>query len=153
MASAKDEANWVVVGALVGLSIAALIGVGFYQGSRRLNLATFFRWTGIALVFIAAGLVSHAVAELIEVGVITFGTQTLFDLSAILPHEPDGGSILGQTLRAAFGYTSTPEVTTFAVWLAYVVIVLAMYLRPIKRPPAMASVVAPAQAPSSEPGS
>ncbi len=55
-------------------AIAVLIGVGFYQGSRRLNLATFFRWTGIALVFIAAGLLSKATHELIEIGVITVGT-------------------------------------------------------------------------------
>ena len=82
-------------------AIAALLGVGFYHGSRRLNLATFFRWTGIALVFIAAGLLSHAAHELIEIGVITVGTQTLFDLRAVLPHEPEGGSILGQFLRGA----------------------------------------------------
>jgi high-affinity iron transporter len=136
-AATSDDAGAlsVLLGALVGLAIAALLGVGFYQGSRRLNLATFFRWTGVALVFIAAGLLSHAVHEFIEIGVITVGTQTLFDLSAILPHEGDG-SLIGQMLRALFGYTSTPEVATFVVWLTYVVVVLALYLRPIKRPPA-----------------
>jgi high-affinity iron transporter len=128
----------VLVGAVVGLAIAALLGVGFYHGSRRLNLATFFRWTGVALVFIAAGLLSHAVHEFIEIGVITIGTQTLFDISAILPHEGDG-SALGQMLRALFGYTSTPEVATFVVWLTYVVVVLALYLRPVKRSPATAA--------------
>ena len=132
--SSEGGAASVLVGALIGLAIAALLGVGFYQGSRRLNLATFFRWTGVALVFIAAGLLSHAVHEFIEIGVITFGTQTLFDISAVLPHEGDG-SVLGQMLRALFGYTSSPEVTTFVVWLTYVVVVLALYLRPIKRPP------------------
>ena len=59
-ASADQGAGSVLIGALVGLAIAVLLGVGFYQGSRRLNLATFFRWTGIALVFIAGGLVSKA---------------------------------------------------------------------------------------------
>ena len=48
------------------------------------------------------------------------------------------GSVLGQMLRALFGYTSTPEVATFAVWLTYVVVVLALFLRPVKRPPAPA---------------
>ena len=138
--SADGGAIWVPLGAIVGLSIAVLLGVGFYQGSRRLNLNTFFRWTGVALVFIAAGLLSNAVHEFIEIGVITFGTQTLFDISAILPHAPEGGSLLGQLLRAMFGYTSTPEVTTFAVWLTYVVVVLALYLRPVKRRPAPAAV-------------
>src|SRR3954462_3797337 len=143
-ASAEGGEAWVVLGAIVGLGIAAVIGVGFYHGSRRLNLATFFRWTGVALVFIAAGLHSHAVHELIEIGVITVGTQTLFDLSAVLPHDEEGGSLVGQFLAALFGYTSTPEVATFVVWLSYVVVVLTLFLRPIK-------VVAAPAAASSEP--
>jgi high-affinity iron transporter len=130
--SADQNAIWVLVGALVGLAVAALLGVGFYQGSRRINLATFFRWTGVALIFIAAGLLSSAVHELIEIGVIPFGTQTLFDLSAVLPHEQDGGSLVGQFLRALFGYSATPEATTFVVWLAYVGTVLTLFLRPVK---------------------
>src|SRR5690349_7585347 len=131
-ASSNGGAPSVIVGAVIGLGIAALLGVGFYHGSRRLNLGTFFRWTGVALVFIAAGLLSHAVHELIEIGVVTVGTQTLFDISAILPHEE---GVIGQALNALFGYTSQPEVATFAVWLTYVVVVLVAYLRPIKRPP------------------
>ncbi len=121
-----------LIGASLGLAAAVVIGYGFYRGSRRVNLGTFFRWTGVALVFIAAGLVSHAVSELIEAGVITVGTDTAFDISAILSHEGPIGSIL----RALFGYTSTPEWATFIAWLAYIVIVLPLYLRPVKPTPA-----------------
>ena len=32
-----------------------------------------------------------------------------------------------------FGYTSTPEWITLAVWLAYVVVVLYLYTRPVRR--------------------
>lgn len=131
--SAAQGAIWVLVGAVIGLAIAGSLGVGFYHGSRRLNLATFFRWTGIALVFIAGGLVAKAIHELIEINVITIGTGTLVDLSAILPHADDSGSVLGQVLHALFGYTSTPEVLTFSLWLAYVVVVLVLFLRPVKR--------------------
>jgi high-affinity iron transporter len=138
-ASSDGGAGAVLLGAIIGLTIAALIGIGFYKGSRRINLATFFRWTGVALVFIAAGLLSHAVHEFIEIGLINVGTQTLFDVSAVLPHEGDG-SVIGQMLRALFGYTSTPEVATFVVWLTYVVVVLTLFLRPVKRPPAPAPV-------------
>jgi high-affinity iron transporter len=132
-ASADQGAIWVLVGAVIGLGVAALLGIGFYHGSRRINLAIFFRWTGIALVFIAGGLVAKAIHELIEINVITIGTQTLFDVSSILPHEEQGGSILGQFLYALFGYTSTPEVITFLAWLAYVTVVLTLFLRPVKR--------------------
>jgi len=135
-ASANTGAGSVLVGAVIGLAIAFGLGVGFYQGSRRLNLSSFFRWTGIALVFIAAGLLSHAMHEFIEIGIIPFGTQTLFDLSGVLPHDPAAGSLPGQFLGALFGYTSTPEATTFAVWLGYLVVVLTLYLRPISPLPA-----------------
>jgi high-affinity iron transporter len=130
--SADDAASSVLVGALVGLAIAVAIGFVFYQGTRRINLGSFFRWTGVGLIFIAAGLLSHAIHEFIEVGVITVGTQTAFDISSILSHE-DG---VGQFLRALFGYTSTPEVITLVVWATYIVVVLALFLRPVRRPPA-----------------
>ena len=130
-----------LVGALVGLAIAGGIGYGFYHGARVINLRTFFQWTGVALVFIAAGVLSRGVHELVEVGQY-FGAQlpltsTAFDISRFLPHEGAGGAaIVGQFLRALFGYTSTPEWITLIVWVAYVVTVLTLYLRPIRRIPA-----------------
>jgi high-affinity iron transporter len=129
--SADEGASSVFVGALVGLAIAVAIGYVFYQGTRRINLGSFFRWTGVGLIFIAAGLLSHAIHEFIEVGVITVGTQTVFDISATLPHEEG----IGLFLRALFGYTSQPEVITLVVWATYIVVVLALFLRPIQRPP------------------
>jgi high-affinity iron transporter len=118
----------VVIGALIGLAIAVAIGYVIYAGARRINYATFFRLTGLALIFIAGGLLSHGVHELVEIGVINFGTQAAFDISAILPHE---GNLVGEFLRALFGYTSSPEVITLVVYLAYVIPVLYLYLRPV----------------------
>ncbi len=138
--SADAAAPAVLLGALVGLLIAALSGAGFYRGASRVNLRTFFRWTGIALIFIAAGLLSKAVHEFVEIGWITIGTTPLFDVSATLPHEviagAPGGSVLlaGQFLRAVLGYSSQPEVITFVVWASYVVITLLLFLRPVRLP-------------------
>lgn len=124
-----------LLGALIGLLIASVLGYGFYRGARVINLGRFFRWTGVALVFIAAGLVSHAVHEFVEIGWIGIGTGTAFDISTVLPHEGEGfAATTGQLLRALFGYTSTPEWTTLAAWLAYLVAVLWLYLRPIEPP-------------------
>jgi high-affinity iron transporter len=107
------------------------------MGARVINLQTFFRWTGIALIFIAAGLLAYAIHEFVEAGVITVGTGTAFDISAVLPHSGDiaeTGPILvvGQLLRALFGYSSTPEWATLITWLAYLAVVLPLYLRPVK---------------------
>ncbi|MDQ3870848.1 MAG: FTR1 family protein [Chloroflexota bacterium] len=129
--AAEAGAPSVLAGALVGLAVAVAIGYGFYRGSRAINLQSFFRWTGIALVFIAAGLLSHAVHEFVEVGLITVATQTAFDISRVLPHDPESGNVLGQLLRALFGYSSTPEVVTLLVHVVYLAIVLPLYLRPV----------------------
>jgi len=133
--SAATGAGSVLVGAIVGLGAAVLIGWGFYHGSRAIDLRLFFRWTGIALVFIAAGLLSHAVHEFIEVaeiaGIAIIGSQTAFDISGILSHD-DG---IGQFLRAIFGYSARPEVLTLVVHVTYVVAVLALYLRPVRPAP------------------
>jgi high-affinity iron transporter len=130
--SDRSEAVWILLGALTGLVIASLIGYGFYRGSRRLNLGSFFRWTGIALVFIAAGLLSHAIHEFIEIGALGSGfwTATAYDLSGVLSHD-DG---IGAFLRAIFGYAANPEVLTIGVHVGYVVAILVLYLRPIRRP-------------------
>ena len=116
----------VVAGAVIGLLLATAIGYGLYKGSRRIDLSAFFRWTGIALIVIAAGLLSVAVHEFIEIGLIPFGAQTAYDISAILPHDRG----VGQFLRALVGYSSSPEVTTLVVHVAYLVGVLTLYLRP-----------------------
>jgi high-affinity iron transporter len=125
---ADGSASSTLIGALIGLVIAAVIGYGFYRGARVINLRTFFQWTGVALVFIAAGLLSHGIHEFIEAGVITFGTATAFDVSGFLSHEEG----IGQWLRAIFGYSSDPEWITFVAWLAYIVVVLVAYLRPVQ---------------------
>lgn len=133
--SAETGAGSVLAGALVGLGAAVLIGWGFYRGSRAIDLRRFFRWTGIALVFIAAGLLSNAVHEFLEVaeiaGIAVIGSQTAFDISGVLSHE-DG---IGQFLRAIVGYSARPEVLTLLVHVAYVVAVLALYLRPVRPAP------------------
>ena len=132
--SLTASAGSVGLGAVVGLGIAAVIGWGFYRGSRAVDLRKFFRWTGIALVFIAAGLLSKAVHELIEVGGISGiavpGAQTAFDISGVLSHDEG----IGQFLRAIVGYSASPEVLTLIVHVGYVVAVLWLYLRPIAPP-------------------
>jgi high-affinity iron transporter len=129
--SNRLDAPWILLGALLGLVIAAGLGYGFYRGSRRLNLGSFFRWTGIALVFIAAGLLSKGIHEFIEIGALGSGpwTTIAFDLSGALSQD-DG---IGAFLRALLGYSATPEVLTLVAHVAYIAAILALYLRPVQR--------------------
>jgi high-affinity iron transporter len=141
--SARGEAIWIVVGALAGLGIATLIGYGFYRGTHRLNLASFFRWTGIALVFIAAGLLSHGIGEFIEIGALGSGpwTATAYDISSVLSDQEGVGAFL----RAILGYSANPAVLTVVAHVAYLVGVLALYLRPARPSTPAASTPAPAR--------
>jgi len=133
--STESGAPSVAAGALLGLAGAVAIGWGFYRGSRVIDLRRFFRWTGIALVFIAAGLLSQAVREFLAVaeiaGVSVVGSQTAFDISGLLSSD-DG---IGQFLAVIFGYTSRPEVLTLVVHVTYLVGILALYLRPVRPAP------------------
>ncbi len=140
--SASGGAASVLLGALVGLALAVFLGFGFYQGTRRINLARFFRWTGIALIFIAAGLLGQAVHEFVEIGAITLGSATAYDLSAVL--SDDAG--LGAFLKALLGYSATPSWAQVVVHAGYLVTVLALYLRPLK-PATAAERPAPVAAP------
>jgi len=143
-ATGSRGALGVLVGAILGLALATGIGVIIYAGSRRIDLRLFFRITGILLVFIAAGLVSRAVHELVEIGVIAVATAPAFDLVAVLPED----SGVGLVLRALFGYSAAPEVVALVAWAAYVGVVLPLYLR-AARPPA--PVADPAAESTAEP--
>ena len=136
-----------LLGALVGLLVATLIGYAFYRGARVINLRIFFTWTGVGLVFIAAGLLANAAHELLEVGIIPIGAGIAFDISGVLPHSEESGNILGQLLRALFGYTSTPEWGALVAWVVYLWAVLTLYLRPMR--PAEAAATATEHRPAS----
>jgi high-affinity iron transporter len=89
----------------------------------RVNLGRFFTWTGVLLVFVAAGLVVYAVSEFTEAGFLP--TQPpLFDLSRALPQTSPVGSVL----NGMFGYRSAPSALQVIAWLAYLVPVLVLYL-------------------------
>jgi high-affinity iron transporter len=133
----------VLAGAAVGLAISVGLGYAFYRGSRRLNLGRFFRWTGVLLVFIAAGLLSSAVHEFVEIGWITLGAQSAFDISRTLSNDAGAGLFL----RALFGYSSTPEVVALAAWGSYLVVILSLYLRPVPAGPAARPKPAPVARP------
>jgi high-affinity iron transporter len=127
--AAAGEGLSVVLGAVIGLLIAASIGVLIFRAGLRLNLSAFFNVTGAALVLIASGLLSYGVHEFIEVGVLPGLITPFYDISAVLPHKEG----IGQFLRAIVGYSSTPELTTLLAQGAYLLFGLVFYVRPVRR--------------------
>jgi high-affinity iron transporter len=116
-----------VVGALLGLLLAVALGVLLYRGAVRINLRTFFRLTGGILIVIAAGLFAFSIHELQEAGWFPFLESTAFDVSGALPDD----SGLGAILRGLLGYNADPSILEVVAWLGYLLIVGALYLRPV----------------------
>lgn len=116
-----------VLGALLGLAIAIVLGVLIYRGGIRMNLRTFFRVTGGILVVVAAGLFAYAIHELQEAGWFPFLTATAFDLSGVLPDD----SGIGAVLRGLVGYNADPTVLEVVAWMGYLAVVGTLYFRPM----------------------
>lgn len=73
------------LGAVLGLAASAVVGWLIYQGGVRINLARFFRWMGVFLIFVAAGLTSGAFRALHEAGVWNVWQVNPFDWSSHTP--------------------------------------------------------------------
>ena len=120
------------VGAALG--IAAAVGVGFaiYGFGVRIDLRRFFRWTGVFILFVAAGLVAGALRAFHEAGLWNGLQTTAFDASAWLPQD----SVLGTLLEGLFGYQAAPTLGEVAVYLAFLIPSLLLFLAPTQSQPA-----------------
>ena len=127
---AEAETAWPLVGLVIGVLVAAAIAYGMYAGAIRLNLSKFFKYTGIFLIFVAAGILSYGIGALQTVGWLPGLSNKAFDITSWF----NWSSWYGEIIQGIFNITPTPTVLQFAAWLAYLVIVLAFFLRPTKAP-------------------
>jgi high-affinity iron transporter len=104
-------------GAVVGLVAAVAIGLGIYRGGVRINLARFFRVTGLILVFVAAGLLATAAHTAHEAGWVNGLQSQAVDLSWLV--QP--GTISGSLLTGMLGLQPQPTVVEVLVYLLYAV--------------------------------
>ena len=119
-----------VLGGLLGLSVAAVLGYLLYRGGLRLNLRVFFRVTGVLIIIVAAGLFAFSVHELQEAGWLPFLTQPAFDISHRLSDENGVGAML----RALIGYNDDPSVLEVIAWASYLLVAGFLFLRPTSTP-------------------
>lgn len=117
------------LGALIGVVVAVGLGYGIYRGGVRIDMARFFKVTGVVLVFVAAGLLASAVHEFAEAGVLTVGQSAALDLSWLV----SPGSVQASLITGMFGLQPVPTVAEVFVWLAYVVPMTVYILKPARR--------------------
>ncbi|MGN6557171.1 MAG: iron uptake transporter permease EfeU [Solirubrobacterales bacterium] len=104
-------------GAVLGLLAAVAIGLGLYRGGVRINLTRFFRFTGLVLVFVAAGLLATAAHTAHEAGWINGLQGQAIDPSWLV--QP--GTVSGSLLTGMLGLQPSPTVIEVAVYLAYAI--------------------------------
>jgi high-affinity iron transporter len=124
-------------GAVIGVAIAVAIGFGIFRGGVHLNLARFFRITGIFLVLVAAGLVLSSLRTAHEAGWIQIGQQTTVNLSWLAPN----GSVRAALLTGVLGIPADPRLIEVLGWFAYLVPTMLFLLWPLRHRPAGRSLV------------
>jgi high-affinity iron transporter len=118
-------------GAVLGVALAVGIGIGIFRGGVRLNLARFFRITGIFLVLVAAGLVLSSLRTAHEAGWIQIGQQTTVNLAWLAPT----GSVQAALLTGVLGIPADPRLIEVLGWFAYLVPTMLFLLWPLAHRP------------------
>ncbi|MEZ3156342.1 iron uptake transporter permease EfeU [Microbacterium sp. BWR-S6Y] len=150
MVQSFGESPIALLGALLGLATAVVLGWFIARGMLRLNLGRFFTWTGGVLVIVAAGVLAYAFHDLQEAGALPgpFGAGApvdpttglvavgwagfpfgwAFDVSTSI--APD--SALAVLLQATVGFM--PQMTWLQVlaWVVYVAVVAPLFIRGVR---------------------
>ncbi|MGC4962369.1 iron uptake transporter permease EfeU [Gordonia sp. DT218] len=135
---------WPLLGLLLGIVVAIVVTVLLYRGAVKLNFHTFFLYTGVFLIFVAAGILSYGVRALQTVGWLAGGNTLAFDIS----EHYDQSSWYGTLLAGIFNVRPDPTVLQVVAWCLYVVVVLYFFLRANRRPPVPVDDGSSSQAPA-----
>lgn len=118
-----------LLGALLGLAVAVLIGWLVYRGTLKVNLSRFFAWTGGFLVIIAAGVLAYGIHDLQEARFLP-GLNTLaYDVSGTIPPS----SLVGTLLKGVFNFSPASTVLETIAWWAYLLVVLPLFIQRLRR--------------------
>ncbi|MFF4026154.1 iron uptake transporter permease EfeU [Nocardia elegans] len=123
-----------LIGAALGFTAAVVLCWLLYRQSVKLNLGVFFNRTALALIVIAAGVLSYGLGDLQDAGILPGRHWVAFDLSAHIDPNSWWVSIIT-------GITElTPRMTVLQVvaWVAYLAVVIPLFIRAGRQAPAKA---------------
>ena len=116
-------------GAVIGL--AGSLGIAFviYRLGHKLNLSRFFTVIGVLLMVFAAGLLADAVQNLQELGWLPVLSAPMWHSASVLSQD----SAFGDVLHSFFGYSDAPTPLQLLIYVAYLAIVVVIYLGVLSR--------------------
>lgn len=112
-------------GGVLGFVMAVLVCTSFYWLGKKIPLKPFFRYTGIFLTFVAAGLLAYGIHELEEAGWFPPVVEHLWNINPIL-NEKEG---VGSFLKAIFGYNGNPSLVETMMYFGYLFLILILTLK------------------------
>lgn len=115
--SVAQSTQLAATGAILGIGTAAIIGYGIYAGGVKINLAKFFRVTGVFLILVAAGLTLSVVRTAHAAGWINAGQQKTIDLTSLV--QP--GTVQSALITGVLGIPADPRVIEVIAWFAYII--------------------------------
>lgn len=148
-----------LAGALLGILVAAALGYGLYRGALRINLGTFFNWSGAFLVIVAAGILAYGIHDLQEAAVLPgpfsgepiapthprtgevltgfaaypfWGAAFPFGWAFNVEHIIDPSGALAAFLKGIFGFVPQMSWLEVTAWAFYIGIVFPAFLRRVR---------------------
>jgi len=123
------------LGLILGLALAIGLGIGIYKSAIKIDLGKFFTYSGVALIIIAAGVLSYGIHEFQEFGLLPAPDAFVWDITSWMPKE----SFIAGLLAGMVGFDTTTSWLQLFGWLTFVGFTLSAYLKPAKRVKAAAS--------------
>lgn len=147
-------------GAIVGILTAAAIGYLLYRGFVRIDLGTFFAWSGVFLIIVSAGILAYGIHDLQEAAVLPgpfsgtpitpthprtnevltgfadypfWGAAFPFGWAFNLEGviPPDG--FLASLLKGTIGFVPLMSWLEVTAWAVYLAIVLPLFIARVRR--------------------
>ncbi len=130
LSSAAFDNPWNnLLGGLLGIIAAIVLGRLLFSGSLKFKMGTFFLVTNLLLILFGAGLISRGIGEFMEAGLIPGIISPLWDLAPNL--MADGSPVfwhdegfLGVLLKSLLGYTHAPSLAQVLGYLSFLVLSL-----------------------------
>ena len=121
-----------MLGALLGIVAAVILGYFMFVGSKKINIKTFFNVTSVILILFAAGLFAHGIHEFQEAKVIPTYVEHVWDINP--PVNPDGSypmihekGAIGSIAKGLLGYNGDPSLIEILSYLAYIILIVVLW--------------------------
>ncbi len=127
-----------LTGMLLGLLSAVALSYAIFISGMKINLKTFFYYTSVLLILLAAGLLGYGAHELLEYSELK-GIETgwiggtAYDLKIPADSVWHHKGIIGSIFAVMFGYTVKAEWLRVILHLGYLLVVLPMIIREYRK--------------------